>query len=102
MPDKQLTTYTKLYDMVDELNLYNQDGPLSFKEVLEDMMDFEMAERNTWKLKWSSHGSSGLPCSLQCEDHKIYYVIMFLSVITNDLILNKNVYYATLFFCYSN
>ncbi len=58
-------------------------------------MDFEMAERNTWKLKGPSHGSSGLPSSLQCEYHKIYYVIMFLSVITNVLILNKNVYYAT-------
>ena len=55
MPDKQMTTYAKLYDMVDELMLYHQDGPLSFKADLEVMMDFEVAERNTWKLKWPSH-----------------------------------------------
>ncbi len=59
MPDKQQTTYTKLYDMIDEKMLYNQDGPICFKDDVEVMMDFELAERNPWKAKWPSHRVHG-------------------------------------------
>ena len=55
MPNQQEPTYERLYDMLDMVMVSHPDGPVTFREGLEVMMDYEIAEREPWKRKWITH-----------------------------------------------
>ena len=46
MPNQQEPAYERLYDMLDMIMLLHHDGPVTFRQGLEVMMDYEIAERD--------------------------------------------------------
>ena len=46
MPNQQEPAYERLYDMLDMVMLSHHDGPVTLRQGLEVMMDYEIAERD--------------------------------------------------------